>query len=72
MDSSNGFVKWIRQMDNLTHIKNFIDNDLQLFHLESGDLLFIDNQINNDWKHSILQRKKISTSRISILFFIHN
>lgn len=38
--------------------------------LNSGDLLFIPNEINNNFKHSLLQTKKVNKARISILVFL--
>jgi alkylated DNA repair dioxygenase AlkB len=38
--------------------------------LHSGDLLFIPNEINNNYKHSLLQTKKVDKARISILIFL--
>lgn len=38
--------------------------------LKSGDLLFIPNEINNNYKHSLLKTKKVTTPRISILVFL--
>jgi hypothetical protein len=46
-------------------------NEKTDFTLNSGDLLFIPNEINNNYKHSLLQRKKINTPRISLLIFFH-
>jgi alkylated DNA repair dioxygenase AlkB len=40
------------------------------FVLHSGDLLFIPNDINNNYKHSLLQTKKVNKQRISILVFL--
>lgn len=40
------------------------------FVLNSGDLLFVPNEINNNYKHSLLKTKKINNSRISILVFL--
>jgi alkylated DNA repair dioxygenase AlkB len=42
------------------------------FILNEGDLLFIPDEINNNYKHSLLKRTKINSPRISILFFLHN
>jgi len=42
------------------------------YELTNGDLLFIPNEINNNYKHSLLKRTKINTSRISILVFFEN
>lgn len=39
------------------------------FILNCGDLLFIPNEINNNYKHSLLKTKKVNTGRISILVF---
>ena len=39
------------------------------YNLANGDLLFIPDEINNNYKHSLLKRTKITKSRISILFF---
>lgn len=38
--------------------------------LNSGDLLFIPDQINNNYKHSLLKTKKVNEARISILVFL--
>lgn len=38
--------------------------------LNSGDLLFIPNEMNNNYKHSLLQTKKVDKARISILVFL--
>jgi alkylated DNA repair dioxygenase AlkB len=40
------------------------------FVLHSGDLLFIPNDINNNYKHSLLKTKKVNKQRISILVFL--
>lgn len=40
------------------------------FVLNSGDLLFIPNEVNNNYKHSLLKTKKVTSSRISILIFL--
>lgn len=42
------------------------------FILNSGDLLFIPDEINNNYKHSLLKRVKINEPRISILFFLQD
>lgn len=39
------------------------------YNLTNGDLLFIPDEINNNYKHSLLKRTKITGSRISILLF---
>lgn len=39
------------------------------YNLANGDLLFIPDEINNNYKHSLLKRTKITKSRISILLF---
>ncbi len=39
------------------------------YNLANGDLLFIPDEINNNYKHSLLKRTKITGSRISILLF---
>lgn len=39
------------------------------YNLANGDLLFIPDEINNNYKHSLLKRTKISGSRISMLIF---
>ena len=39
------------------------------YELDNGDLLFIPNEINNNYKHSLLKRTKLTTSRISLLVF---
>ena len=38
--------------------------------LNSGDLLFIPNEMNNKYKHSLLKTKKVDKARISILVFL--
>lgn len=38
--------------------------------LNSGDLLFIPNEINNNYKHSLLKTTKVDKARISILVFL--
>lgn len=38
--------------------------------LNNGDLLFIPNEINNNYKHSLLKTKKVNKARISILVFL--
>ena len=38
--------------------------------LNSGDLLFIPDEINHFYKHSLLKRTKLNDPRISILFFL--
>lgn len=38
--------------------------------LNSGDLLFIPNEMNNNYKHSLLKTKKVDKARISILVFL--
>lgn len=40
------------------------------FILHDGDLLYIPNELNKTYKHSLLKRTKIESSRISILFFL--
>lgn len=40
------------------------------FILNDGDLLYIPNELNKTYKHSLLKRTKIESSRISILFFL--
>lgn len=50
--------------------KNNISNENTDFILNSGDLLYIPDEINNNYKHSLLKRTKINNSRISILFFL--
>lgn len=38
--------------------------------LNNGDLLYIPDEINNNYKHSLLKTKKVDTPRISILVFL--
>lgn len=38
--------------------------------LNNGDLLFIPNEINNNYKHSLLKTTKVNKARISILVFL--
>ena len=45
-------------------------NETTDFVLDSGDLLFIPDEVNKYYKHSLLKRTKIDKSRISILFFL--
>lgn len=40
------------------------------FTLNNGDLLYVPDEINNNYKHSLLKRTKIISPRISILFFL--
>ena len=40
-----------------------------VFELSSGDILFVPKRSNYEYKHSLLQNKKITTPRISILVF---
>lgn len=42
------------------------------FTLNSGDLLYIPDEINSTYKHSLLKRTKIDKPRISILLFLEN
>lgn len=44
--------------------KNNID-----YNLKSGDLLYVPDEVNNDYKHSLLKRLRLVESRISILIF---
>lgn len=51
----------------------FKNNDTKLntdFILKNGDLLFMPDDINNNYKHSLLKRTKINEPRISLLFFL--
>jgi alkylated DNA repair dioxygenase AlkB len=40
------------------------------FILNSGDLLFLPNETNNNYKHSLLKTTKVNKPRISILAFL--
>lgn len=40
------------------------------FVLDSGDYLYVPDCVNNDYKHSLLKRTKITEGRISILIFL--
>lgn len=60
---SLGTTRVLRYKENKT--KENVD-----YVLNSGDLLFIPNTINNNYKHSLLQTKKVKTPRISILIFL--
>jgi hypothetical protein len=42
------------------------------FELKDGDLLFVPNEINHAFKHSLLKRTKVVESRVSILVFLKN
>jgi len=60
---SFGTTRTLRYKENTT--KENID-----YILHSGDLLFIPNEINNNYKHSLLKTKKVNKARISILVFL--
>ena len=60
---SLGTTRVLRYKENTT--KENVD-----YILNSGDLLFIPNKINNNYKHSLLKTKKVNESRISILVFL--
>jgi alkylated DNA repair dioxygenase AlkB len=60
---SLGTTRTLRYKDNLT--KTNYD-----YVLNTGDLLFIPDEVNNNYKHSLLKTKKVNTPRISILIFI--
>jgi alkylated DNA repair dioxygenase AlkB len=60
---SLGTTRTLRYKENTT--KKNID-----YILKSGDLLFIPNETNNNYKHSLLQTKKVDKARISILVFL--
>jgi alkylated DNA repair dioxygenase AlkB len=60
---SFGTTRTLRYKENTT--KENID-----YILNSGDLLFIPNEINNNYKHSLLKTKKVNKARISILVFL--
>lgn len=60
---SLGTTRTLRYKENST--KTNID-----YILNSGDLLFIPNEINNNYKHSLLKTKKVTKPRISILVFL--
>jgi alkylated DNA repair dioxygenase AlkB len=38
--------------------------------LNNGDILYIPDEINKEYKHSLLKRTKINDSRISVLLFL--
>jgi alkylated DNA repair dioxygenase AlkB len=40
------------------------------FVLQTGDLIFIPDQVNNEYKHSLLKRIKVVEPRISVLVFL--
>jgi alkylated DNA repair dioxygenase AlkB len=60
---SLGTTRTLRYKENQT--KEKVD-----YVLHSGDLLFIPNEMNNNYKHSLLQTKKVDNARISILVFL--
>lgn len=41
------------------------------FSLDSGDLYYMSEKLNEDYKHSIPKRKNIKGPRISLVFFCH-
>lgn len=56
-----------------TRILRFKENNTKVntdFELNSGDILFVHDNINNNYKHSLLARKNITDGRISVLFFL--
>lgn len=59
---SLGATRTLRYKENTT--KENID-----YILNSGDLLFIPNEMNKNYKHSLLKTKKVNKPRISILVF---
>lgn len=42
------------------------------FILGSGDILFLPEETNKNWKHSLLKRTRLQNPRISILVFLEN
>ena len=60
---SLGTARTLRYKENKT--KENVD-----YILNNGDLLFIPNEINNNYKHSLLKTKKVNKPRISILDFL--
>lgn len=59
---SLGTTRTLRHKDNET--KENMD-----FVLNSGALLFIPNEVNHRYKHSLLKTKKVKEPRISIIVF---
>ena len=49
------------------HNRTGINTD---FVLQTGDLLFVPDQINDEYKHSLLKRVNVAESRISVLVFL--
>ena len=60
---SLGATRTLRYKDNVTKVNTD-------FVLNSGDLLFIPNDVNDQYKHSLLKTKKVDKARISILVFL--
>jgi alkylated DNA repair dioxygenase AlkB len=53
----------------LRYKNNDDKNDQTDYELNNGDLLFIPNSVNENYKHSLLKRTKVKEPRISILVF---
>jgi alkylated DNA repair dioxygenase AlkB len=53
----------------LRYKKNDDTKDQIDYELNNGDLLFIPDDVNENYKHSLLKRTKVKEPRISILFF---
>lgn len=56
-----------------TRTLRYKHNDTKLntdYVLNDGDILIVPNETNNDYKHSLLKRTKLSTGRISILILL--
>jgi alkylated DNA repair dioxygenase AlkB len=53
----------------LRYKHNINKNEQIDYELNNGDLLFIPDIVNENYKHSLLKRTKVKDPRISILFF---
>lgn len=53
------------------YMKNDVTKEVTQWKLRSGDIFVFDEEDNDIHKHSIPQRKRISSSRISLVFFCH-
>jgi len=60
---SLGATRTLRYKHNTTKINTD-------YELNNGDLLFIPDMLNNNYKHSLLKRTKLTEKRISILLFL--
>lgn len=60
---SLGTTRILRYMHNTTKEKT----DLEM---GNGDMVFIPEKVNNDYKHSLLKRTRVESPRISILLFL--